>query len=129
LILHPTTWPEIFQGAPIRTHSAALLASALIPASFLSGSSLITFARHRYLSGIPVGRKIHRTSPLLFSGWAGCEFWIIHYVWRAVAKTWNGIIAPFFQFWLPNFGLWIPLALALVGFDRLAYLEKWMALG
>jgi len=30
-------------------------------------------------------------------------------------KTWNGIIAPFFQFWLPNFGLWIPLALALVG--------------
>src|SRR5436190_14911798 len=34
LILHPTTWPEIFQGAPIRTNSAALLASALIPASF-----------------------------------------------------------------------------------------------
>src|SRR5213079_1855319 len=30
-------------------------------------------------------------------------------------KTWNGVIAPFFQFWLTNFGLWIPLALALVG--------------
>ena len=30
-------------------------------------------------------------------------------------KTWNGVIAPFFQFWLTNCGLWIPLALALVG--------------
>ena len=30
-------------------------------------------------------------------------------------KTWNGVIAPFFQFWLPNFGLWMPLALGLVG--------------
>jgi hypothetical protein len=30
-------------------------------------------------------------------------------------KTWNGVIAPFFQFWLTNFGLWIPLALVLVG--------------
>jgi len=30
-------------------------------------------------------------------------------------KTWNGVIAPFFQFWLPNFGLWVPLALVLVG--------------
>ena len=30
-------------------------------------------------------------------------------------KTWNGVIAPFFQFWLPNFGLWVPLALGLVG--------------
>jgi hypothetical protein len=30
-------------------------------------------------------------------------------------QTWNGVIAPFFQFWLPNFGLWVPLALGLVG--------------
>src|SRR5438477_943662 len=30
-------------------------------------------------------------------------------------KTWNGVIAPFFQFWLTNFGLWVLLALALVG--------------
>jgi hypothetical protein len=29
-------------------------------------------------------------------------------------KTWNGVIAPFFQFWLTNFGLWVLLALALV---------------
>jgi hypothetical protein len=29
-------------------------------------------------------------------------------------KTWNGVVAPFFQFWLTNFGLWVLLALALV---------------
>jgi hypothetical protein len=34
---------------------------------------------------------------------------------QLLQKTWNGVIAPFFQFWLPNFGLWVPLALGLVG--------------
>lgn len=34
-------------------------------------------------------------------------------MWLA-RKTWNGVIAPFFQFWLTNFGLWVLLALALV---------------
>jgi hypothetical protein len=30
-------------------------------------------------------------------------------------KVWNGVIAPFFQFWLPNFGVLIPLVLVLLG--------------
>jgi hypothetical protein len=30
-------------------------------------------------------------------------------------KIWNGLVAPFFQFWLPNFGLLIPLILMLLG--------------
>src|SRR5207245_1628457 len=30
-------------------------------------------------------------------------------------KTWNGVIAPAFQFWLTNFGVWVPLVLALIG--------------
>ncbi|MEY2531423.1 MAG: hypothetical protein QOI96_1508, partial [Verrucomicrobiota bacterium] len=29
--------------------------------------------------------------------------------------TWNDIVAPFFQFWLTNFGVWIPLVLMLIG--------------
>src|SRR6266540_4191000 len=35
LISHPKRWPEIFHGAPIRRHAAAMLAIALVPATFL----------------------------------------------------------------------------------------------
>src|SRR5437660_1587913 len=34
LISHPKMWPEIFRGAPIRRHAAAMVATALVPASF-----------------------------------------------------------------------------------------------
>src|SRR4029079_4723235 len=34
LISHPKMWPEIFRGAPIRRHAAALLIAAFIPATF-----------------------------------------------------------------------------------------------
>jgi len=31
-------------------------------------------------------------------------------------KTWNGFLGPLFQFWLPNFGLFLPLVIALLAF-------------
>src|SRR5436190_21108114 len=34
LISHPKMWPEVFRGAPIRRHAAALLIAAFIPATF-----------------------------------------------------------------------------------------------
>ena len=34
LISHPKVWPEIFRGAPIRRHAAAILIAAFIPATF-----------------------------------------------------------------------------------------------
>src|SRR3954469_4033213 len=34
LISHPKMWPDIFRGAPIRRHAAALLIAAFIPATF-----------------------------------------------------------------------------------------------
>ena len=34
LISHPKMWPDIFRGAPIRRHAAAMLIAAFIPASF-----------------------------------------------------------------------------------------------
>src|SRR5437879_5718771 len=34
LISHPKMWPEIFRGAPIRRHAAAMLIAAFIPATF-----------------------------------------------------------------------------------------------
>src|SRR5436305_257197 len=34
LISHPKMWPEIFRGAPIRRHAAAMVATALVRASF-----------------------------------------------------------------------------------------------
>ncbi len=34
MISHPKSWPEIFRGAPIRRHAAAILIAAFIPATF-----------------------------------------------------------------------------------------------
>src|SRR4029453_9364287 len=34
LISHPKLWPDIFRGAPIRRHAAAMLIAAFIPATF-----------------------------------------------------------------------------------------------
>src|SRR5262249_18560628 len=33
-ISHPRIWPDIFRGAPIRRHAAAMLIAAFIPATF-----------------------------------------------------------------------------------------------
>ncbi len=116
LISHPTMWPEIFQGAPIRRYSAALLASALIPASFFVWLVTDHFRAASIFEWHPGWAQDSSDFAAPFFRMGGAANFGSSTMFGALLqKIWNGIIAPFFQFWLPNFGLWIPLALALVG--------------
>ena len=115
LISHPKMWPEIFRGAPIRRHAAALLIAAFIPATFFVWLTTDQFRASSVLKWHPgwaqdsteLGAPFFRLGPKDFG--SSTSFGLL------LQKTWNGVIAPFFQFWLPNFGLWVPLALGLVG--------------
>jgi hypothetical protein len=115
LIAHPKMWLEIFRGAPIRRHAAAMLLAALIPASFFVWLTTDQFHAASVLKWHPgwaqdssdLGAPYFRLGPKDFG--SSTSFGSL------LQKTWNGVIAPFFQFWLPNFGLWVPLALGLVG--------------
>ncbi len=115
LISHPTMWPEIFRGAPIRRHAAALLIAAFIPATFFVWLTTDQFHAASVLKWHPgwaqdsteLGAPFFRLGPKDFG--SSTSFGLL------LQKTWNGVIAPFFQFWLPNFGLWVPLSLGLVG--------------
>ena len=115
LISHPKTWPEIFRGAPIRRHAAALLIAAFIPATFFVWLTTDQFRAASVLKWHPgwaqdsteLGAPFFKLGPKDFG--SSTSFGLL------LQKTWNGVIAPLFQFWLPNFGLWVPLALGLVG--------------
>ncbi|PYK24859.1 MAG: hypothetical protein DME59_12020 [Verrucomicrobia bacterium] len=115
LISHPKMWPEIFRGAPIRRHAAAMLIAAFIPATFFVWLTTDHFHAASVLKWHPgwaqdsteLGAPFFRLGPKDFG--SSTSFGLL------LQKTWNGVIAPFFQFWLPNFGLWVPLALGLVG--------------
>ena len=114
LFFERLTWPKIFSDAPIRRHAAALLSAALIPATFFVWLVTDRFRAKSMLKWHPgwvqdspdFGAPFFRIGPVDFSVDAP-------HLWLA-RKTWNGVIAPFFQFWLTNFGLWVLLALALV---------------
>ena len=114
LFFERPTWPKIFSGARIRSHAAALLAGALIPATFFVWLVTDQFRAKSMLKWHPgwvqdsqdFGAPFFRIGPANFATDAP-------HLWLA-RKTWNGLIAPFFQFWLTNFGLWVLLALALV---------------
>jgi hypothetical protein len=116
LISRPTMWPEIFRGAPIRRHAAALLATALIPASFFvwlvsdrfRAASILQWHPGWAQDSADFAAPFFRLGPVNF----GTD---VPFLWAFLQKTLNGVVLPFFQFWLTNFGLWIPLALALVG--------------
>src|SRR5437762_2017384 len=116
MISHPKSWPEIFRGAPIRRHAAAILIAAFIPATFFVWLTTDQFHASSVLKWHPgwaqdsteLGAPFFKLGPKDFG--SSTSFGLL------LQKTWNGVIAPFFQFWLPNFGLWVPLALALVGF-------------
>ena len=116
LISRPTMWPEIFRGAPIRRHAAALLTTALIPASFFVWLVSDRFRAASILQSHPgwAQDSADFAAPFFRMGGAA-NFGSATTFGLLLQKTWNGVIAPFFQFWLTNFGLWIPLALALVG--------------
>src|SRR5436190_18246949 len=114
LISHPRMWPDIFRGAPIRRHAATMLIVAFIPATFFVWLTTDQFHAASVLKWHPgwaqdstdLGAPYFRLGPKDFG--SSTTFGLL------LQKTWNGVIAPFFQFWLPNFGLWLPLALALV---------------
>jgi hypothetical protein len=114
LISHPKTWPEIFRSAPIRVHAAAMLALALIPASFFVWLVTDHFRAASVLQWHP--------------GW-NCEFRICHHVWFAIAKNVEWRDRPIFSV--------LAAKLRLVGspgdgarwVGRLAYLENRLALG
>ena len=116
LISHPTMWPEIFRGAPIRRHAAAMLAIALIPATFFVWLVTDHFRAASILQWHPGWAQDSPDLAAPFFRMGGtANFGSSTMFGLLLQKTWNGVIAPFFQFWLTNFGLWIPLALALVG--------------
>jgi len=114
LISHPKMWPDIFRGAPIRRHAAAMLIAAFIPATFFVWLTTDQFRAASVLKWHPgwaqdspdLAAPYFKLGPKDFG--SSTTFGLL------LQKTWNGVIAPFFQFWLPNFGLWVPLALALV---------------
>ena len=115
LISHPKMWPEIFRGAPIRRHAAAMLIAAFIPATFFVWLTTDQFHAASVLKWHPgwaqdsteLAAPYFKLGPQDFK--SSTAFGLL------LQKTWNGVIAPFFQFWLPNFGLWVPLAMGLVG--------------
>jgi hypothetical protein len=114
-VSHPKMWPEIFRGAPIRRHAAAMLIAAFIPATFFVWLTTDQFHAASVLKWHPgwaqdsseLGAPYFRLGPK--------DFGSSTMFGQLLQKTWNGVIAPFFQFWLPNFGLWVPLAMGLVG--------------
>jgi hypothetical protein len=116
LISHPRMWPEIFRGAPIRRHAAAMLAIALIPATFFVWLVTDQFRAASILKWNPgwAQNSPDFAAPFFRMGGAA-NFGSSTAFGLLLQKTWNGVISPFFQFWLTNFGLWIPLALALLG--------------
>ena len=106
---------EIFTDAPIRRHAAAMLIAAFIPATFFVWLTTDQFHAASVLKWHPgwaqdsaeLGAPYFRLGPK--------DFGSSTMFGQLLQKTWNGVIAPFFQFWLPNFGLWVPLAMGLVG--------------
>ena len=115
LISHPKMWSDIFRGAPIRRHAAAMLIAAFIPATFFVWLTTDHFHASSVLKWHPgwaqdsteFAAPFFRLGPKDWGSSTGPGL--------LLQKTWNGVIAPFFQFWLTNFGLWVPLALGLVG--------------
>ncbi|HEU4770577.1 MAG TPA: hypothetical protein VFS68_00350, partial [Candidatus Udaeobacter sp.] len=115
LISHPKMWPDIFRGAPIRRHSAALLIAAFIPATFCVWLTTDQFHARSVLKWHPGWAQDSTEFAAPFFRLGPKDFGSSTTFGLLLQKTWNGVIAPFFQFWLPNFGLWVPLALVLVG--------------
>ena len=114
LISHPRMWPEIFRGAPIRRHAAAMLIAAFIPATFFVWLTTDQFHAASVLKWHPGWAQDSTEFAAPFFKLGPKDFGSSTPFGLLLQKTWNGLIAPFFQFWLPNFGLWVPLALGLV---------------
>ena len=120
LISHPKVWPDIFRGAPIRRHAAAMLIAAFIPATFFVWLTTDQFRASSVLKWHPGWAQDSTEFAAPFFKLGPKDFGSSTAFGLLLQKTWNGVIAPIFQFWLPNFGLWVPLASRLgSGFDRI----------
>lgn len=106
---------NIFRGAPIRTHAATLLIAAFIPATFFVWLTTDQFRASSVLKWHPGWAQDSTEFAAPFFRLGPKDFGSSTSFGLLLQKTWNGVIAPFFQFWLPNFGLWVPLVLLLVG--------------
>ena len=115
LFFERLTWPKIFSEAPIRRHVTTLLSAALIPATFFAWLVTDQFHAKSMVKWHPgwVQDSADFGAPFFRMGGAA-NFGSATAFGSLLQKIWNGVIAPFFQFWLTNFGLWVLLALALV---------------
>ena len=116
LLFERVAWPKIFSDAPIRRHAIALFSAALVPATFfvwlvtdqLHAKSMVKWHPGWVQDSADFGAPFFRMG-------GAANFGSATAFGSLLQKTWNGVIAPFFQFWLTNFGLWVLLSLALVG--------------
>ena len=106
---------EIFTDAPIRRHAAAMLIAAFIPASFFVWLTTDQFHAASVLKWHPGWAQDSTEFAAPFFKLGPKDWGSSTGPGLLLQKTWNGVIAPFLQFWLPNFGLWVLLALGLVG--------------
>ena len=89
LILKPSRWRDFFGHARMQRHVLALVAAAFVPATFLVWLITDHFRARSVLMWYPG--------------------WVLH------EKYNNDFGRPFFEFWFVNFGILIPLVLALIG--------------
>ncbi len=102
---------EIFTDAPIRRHAAAMLIAAFIPASFFVWLTTDQFHAASVLKWHPGWAQDSTEFAAPFFKLGPKDWGSSTGPGLLLQKTWNGVIAPFLQFWLPNFGLWVLLAL------------------
>jgi hypothetical protein len=115
LLFERVTWPNIFSDAPLRRHAVGLLTAALIPATFFVWVVTDQFRAKSLVKWHPgwVQDSADFGAPFFRLG-GTANFGSSTGFGSLLQKTWNGVIAPFFQFWLTNFGLWVILSLALI---------------
>src|SRR5213080_3857682 len=116
LITCITRWGELFGDTRIRKHVALLLVSSVVPATFFVWLVTDHFHARSVLECHPawVQNDGDFATPFFQIGPVNLTAAIPLFGWL-LQKTWNGAIAPFFQFWLMNFGIWVPLVFALIG--------------
>src|SRR5882724_9159548 len=116
LITCMARWGELFGDTRIRKHVALLLVSSVVPATFFVWLVTDHFHARSVLEWHPgwVQDDGDFATPFFQIGPVNLTAAIPLFGWL-LQKTWNGAIAPFFQFWLMNFGIWVPLVFALIG--------------
>jgi hypothetical protein len=115
LLSAPARWKQF---APMTEMSAGfLLAAAFLPATFFMWLISDHFKAGSVFEWHPgwVQDDGEMAAPFFRLGPYGFGSHLPFIVGWPLQKFWNGAIAPFFQFWLPNFGILIPLILILFG--------------